>query len=165
MLGLPRVAFIRAGTKTGHRVKQGKATTMWFLIRTAFWFSMVLVMLPIFDNEASTRLKNEKGVELTDALGAAAGAISYVGSMCSEKPDVCVKGAETFSTLGSRAREGARVAYTYLDDQFADEDKTKVADAVLTGSTVLTGSVAASDVTTSDNMIRNIPIPVPRPRS
>lgn len=64
---------------------------MWFLIRTAFWFSMVLVMLPIFDNEASDRLKNEKGVEITDALGAAAGALSYVGSMCSEKPDVCVR--------------------------------------------------------------------------
>jgi hypothetical protein len=126
---------------------------MWFLIRTAFWFSMVLVMLPIFDNEATNRLKDEKGVEITDALGAAAGALSYVGSMCSEKPDVCVKGAETFSTLGSRAREGARVAYSYLDTQFADDGKTQVADAVLTGT------VKAKDT------IRNIPIPVPRPRS
>lgn len=114
---------------------------------------MVLVMLPIFDDEAATRLKNEPGVELTDALGAAAGAISYVGSMCSEKPDVCVKGAETFSTLGTRAREGARVAYTYLDTQFADDGKVKAEDAVLTGS------VAASDET-----IKNIPIPTPRPR-
>lgn len=126
---------------------------MWFLIRTAFWFSMVLVMLPIFDNEASDRLKSEKGVEITDALGAAAGALSYVGSMCSEKPDVCVKGAETFSSLGSRAREGARVAYSYLDTQFSDEDKAVVADAVLTGTV------------TSDTTIRHIPIPVPRPRS
>lgn len=126
---------------------------MWFLIRTAFWFSMVLVMLPIFDNEASDRLKNEKGIEITDALGAAAGALSYVGSMCSEKPDVCVRGAETFSTLGSRAREGARVAYSYLDTQFSDQDKAVVADAVLTGTV------------TSDTTIRHIPIPVPRPRS
>lgn len=114
---------------------------------------MVLVMLPIFDNEASDRLKSEKGVEITDALGAAAGALSYVGSMCSEKPDVCVKGAETFSSLGSRAREGARVAYSYLDTQFSDEDKAVVADAVLTGTV------------TSDTTIRHIPIPVPRPRS
>jgi hypothetical protein len=127
---------------------------MWFLIRSAFWFSMVLVMLPIFDNEATDRLKNEKGVELTDALGAAAGALTYVGSMCSEKPDVCVKGAETFSTLGSRAREGARVAYTYLDTQFAEEDKTAATDAVLTGT-----------VQTAADTPANIPIPIPRPRS
>lgn len=125
---------------------------MWFLIRGAFWFSVVLVMLPIFDEDASTRLDKEKGVELTDALGAAAGAISYMGSLCSEKPDVCVKGAETFSALGTRAREGARVAYTYLDTQFADDDKTKAADAVLTGT-----------VATADKTAHRIPIPVPRP--
>ncbi|MBL0371006.1 DUF5330 domain-containing protein [Rhizobium sp. KVB221] len=125
---------------------------MWFLIRGVFWFSLVLVMLPIFDQEAATRLQSEKGVELTDALGAAAGAISYVGSMCSEKPDVCARGAETFTALGSRAREGARVAYTYLDTQFADEAATAKADQVLTGSVVA-----------KEQAIR-IPIPEPRPQ-
>ena len=130
---------------------------MWFLIRTAFWFSMVLVMLPIFDQDATDRLANEKGVELTDALGAAAGLISYASDLCAEKPDVCVKGAETFSTLGSRAREGARVAYTYLDGQFADEAEAKKADAVLTGT------VAARDGQSA--LVRNIPIPVPRPKA
>ena len=40
---------------------------MWFLIRGAFWFSLVLVMLPIFDEDASTRLKNEKGEYLWGA--------------------------------------------------------------------------------------------------
>jgi hypothetical protein len=124
---------------------------IWFLIRGAFWFSLVLVMLPIFDNDASSRLKAEDGVELTDALGAAAGAISYIGSLCSEKPEVCVKGAETFSTLGSRAREGARVAYTYLDTQFADEAENSKADSVLTGA------IAAKDD------VHHIPIPMPRP--
>lgn len=124
-----------------------------FLIRGAFWFSLVLVMLPIFDQGASDRLKDDKGVELTDALGAAAGVISYMGSMCSEKPDVCVKGAETFSALGNRAREGARVAYSYLDTQFSDEAKTAAADKVLTGS-----------VDATADLPRHIPIPVPRPR-
>lgn len=130
---------------------------MWFLIRGAFWFSLVLVMLPIFDQEATDRLANEPGVELTDALGAAAGVISYATELCAEKPDVCVKGAETFSTLGSRAREGARVAYTYLDTQFADEAATKAADAVKTG-TVAAQTAGLPDLDT-------IPIPVPRPKA
>jgi hypothetical protein len=134
-----------------------RATTMWFLIKGAFWFSLVLVMLPIFDQDATDRLSQEKGVELTDALGAAAGAISYATDLCAQKPDVCVKGAETFTTLGTRAREGARVAYTYLDTQFADETAAKKAD------TVLTGTVAAK--ADASNPIKNIPIPVPRPKA
>jgi hypothetical protein len=136
---------------------------MWFLIRGAFWFSLVLVMLPIFDQGASDRLKNEKGVELTDALGAAAGAISYVGSLCSEKPDVCVKGAETFSSLGSRAREGAFVAYSYLDSQFADDksaDKSKPELASDTEDDLLTGTIA-----TATDLPRHVPIPLPRPKN
>lgn len=130
---------------------------MWFLIRGAFWFSLVLVMLPIFDQDATDRLAKEPGVELTDALGAAAGVISYATELCAEKPEVCVKGAETFSTLGSRAREGARVAYTYLDTQFADETAVRTADAVKTGT------VAAKDAGLPD--LANIPIPVPRPKA
>jgi len=130
---------------------------MWFLIKGAFWFSLVLVMLPIFDQDATDRLSQEQGVELTDALGAAAGLISYATDLCSEKPDVCIKGAETFSTLGHRAREGARVAYTYLDTQFADEEATAKADAVLTGT------VAAKADT--DSAAGEIPIPLPRPEA
>ena len=124
---------------------------MWLLIRGAFWFSLVLVMLPIFDQEAASRLEQEKGIEMTDAIGAAAGALSYVGDLCNQKPEVCVKGVETFSSLGSRAREGARVAYTYLDTQFADQAKTDKADAVLTGTVA-----AKAD-------LHPIPVPVPRP--
>lgn len=129
---------------------------MWFLIRGAFWFSLVLVMLPIFDQDATDRLAQEQGVELTDALGAAAGVISYATDLCAQKPDVCVKGAETFSTLGSRAREGARVAYTYLDTQFVDEAAVKAADSVKTG-TVTNAKLALPDIDT-------IPVPLPRPK-
>ncbi|MDO6962721.1 DUF5330 domain-containing protein [Rhizobium alvei] len=125
---------------------------MWFLIRAAFWFSLVLVMLPIFDKEAASRLEQEKGVELTDALGAAAGAISYVSDLCAEKPDVCVKGAETVSSLGSRAREGARIAYTYLDTQFSEDKEQPRTDDVTTGT-----------VAADQNQVF-VPIPSPRPR-
>jgi hypothetical protein len=134
---------------------------MWFLIRGAFWFSLVLVMLPIFDQDATDRLSKEQGVELTDALSAATGVISYATDLCAQKPDVCVKSAETFSTLGSRAREGARVAYTYLDTQFADEEAVKAADAVKTGT------VASKIAGNLEGLpkIDAIPIPQPRPKA
>ena len=140
---------------------------MWFLIRITFWFSMVLVMLPIFDQDATDRLSKADGVEITDALGAAAGLISYAGDLCTQKPDVCIKGAETFSTLGGRAREGARVAYTYLDTQFADKAATEAADAVKTGTVAIAPGIEAIKADDQAGLpdLDTIPVPLPRPKA
>ncbi|MBB1248416.1 DUF5330 domain-containing protein [Rhizobium sp. G21] len=77
------------------------------------------------------------------------------------KPDVCVKGAETVSTLGSRAREGARVAYSYLDEKFADPAQLAAADSVTTGT--VTSAAAAPEAGAQAGTARHIPIPTPRP--
>ena len=94
---------------------------MWFLIKGTFWFSLVLVLLPFLDAESSAKLEKGPTVELGDTFNAASEAIGYVTAMCLEKPDVCEKGTETFVALGHRAREGARIAYQFLDTQFAEE--------------------------------------------
>jgi len=95
---------------------------MWFLIKGTFWFSLVLVLLPFLDPESSDKLSKGPSVEIGDTFSAASEALNYVTGMCAEKPDVCQKGSETFVALGHRAREGARIAYQFLDTQFADED-------------------------------------------
>jgi hypothetical protein len=101
---------------------------MWFLIKTTFWFSLVLVLLPVFSSQSTTRLQNAPTVQVSDAFGAASGAFQYVSALCSEKPDVCVKGGETLTALGYRAREGALVAYQFLDTHFgADKAGDKAA--------------------------------------
>ncbi|CAK7255303.1 MULTISPECIES: DUF5330 domain-containing protein [unclassified Shinella] len=101
---------------------------MWFLIKGTFWFSLVLVLLPFLDAESSAKLEKGPAVEIGDTFTAASEALHYVTAMCLEKPDVCEKGAETFVALGHRAREGARIAYQFLDTQFAEEG-TAVAKA------------------------------------
>jgi hypothetical protein len=122
--------------------------TMWFLIKTAFWFSLVLVLLPVFSSQSTTRLQNEPKVQVSDAFGAATGAFQYVSALCSEKPDVCVKGGETFTALGYRAREGALVAYQFLDNQFgankADGRNVVPADAIKNGQAALGKVVTAA---------------------
>ncbi|PDT15267.1 hypothetical protein CO670_18910 [Rhizobium sp. J15] len=94
---------------------------MWFLIKGSFWFGLVLVLLSVFSTENSDKHASGPQLQLSDAFTAASGAYDYLTGMCSEKPEVCVKGAETFTALGYRAREGARVAYELLDSQFQDE--------------------------------------------
>ncbi len=94
---------------------------MWWMIKGSFWFSLVLVLLPFFSAGSSDRLANAPPVEMGDAFAAASGAYAYLSGLCTEKPDVCEKGAKTFTALGYRAKEGAFVAYQYLDKQFSGE--------------------------------------------
>ena len=102
---------------------------MWFLIKGTFWFSLVLVLLPFIDAESSAKLEKGPSVEIGDTFNAASEALTYVTAMCLEKPDVCEKGADTFVALGHRAREGARIAYQFLDTQFAEEGDAKAEPA------------------------------------
>ncbi len=91
---------------------------MWFLIKGSVWFAAVLVVLSYFSSRPVTESQGAGAIEMSDALSAATGAYTYLAAICSEKPDVCEKGAETLSVIGVRATEGARVAFELLDNQF-----------------------------------------------
>lgn len=120
---------------------------MWFLIKGAFWFSLVLVLLPLFDTDATQKLEQGPAVELGDTVSAASEAISYLSAMCLKKPEVCEKGAEAFVALGHRAREGAHVAYKLLDSQFADptEQAAALKQPLPVPATAVTADDAAAD--------------------
>lgn len=100
---------------------------MWFLIKAGFWFTLVLVMLPFFSPAASTKLDGAPQMAIGETFSAATEAISYLKGLCVEKPEVCEKGGETFVALGHRAREGARIAYEFLNTQFAAEPVAQAA--------------------------------------
>jgi len=108
--------------------------TMWFLIKGTFWFSLVLVLLPFLDPSSSATLDKGPKVDVGDTMSAATEAFGYISALCVQKPDVCEKGAETFVALGHRAREGAKIAYLFLDQQFAEPSDT-----------VTTGTIAAAE--------------------
>ncbi|WP_455272274.1 DUF5330 domain-containing protein [Rhizobium herbae] len=140
---------------------------MWFLIKGTFWFSLVLVLLPFLDPASTSTLENGPKVDVGDTVSAATEAFGYISAICVEKPDVCVKGAETFVALGHRAREGAKIAYLFLDQQFAEPS-----DAVTTG-TVATAKQPTvdipADVATAEQITAQVEpvfnkIPVPEKR-
>jgi hypothetical protein len=96
-----------------------KDRVMFFLIRTAFWFSLVLLALPLGGTD-----ENGRSVGPVEALAAAREAVSDVAGICERKPDVCVTGLAALQTIGVRAREGARIAYEALDEQYGEQDST-----------------------------------------
>ena len=143
--------------------------TMWFLIKTAFWFSLVLILLPVFSSQSSNRTQSNPQVQVSDAVTAATGAFQYVTSLCSEKPDICVKGGETFTALGYRAREGALVAYEMIDRQLSGKQSDKVAEAAAQSDEAMQPMPPKLAATgdNADNVftgtILHVPVPMRRP--
>lgn len=139
---------------------------MGMLIKGTFWFCAVLVVLPFFDGEAQKKLEGAPQVEAADAVSAATGALSYIGEMCSQRPEVCIKGAETVSALGNRAKEGALVAYKLLDKNFSDKPATAAAMAETSPNVAeATKSIpAAAEQPLPDAVVTGTVIPVPSAR-
>jgi hypothetical protein len=153
--------------------------TMWFLIRTGFWFSLVLMFLPIFAKpQGDPRPAGEPQVQVSDALSAASGVMQYVGSMCTEKPEVCLKGGETLTALGYQARDGARVAYDLLGQHFKDQKPGEQATLApvsheqaaaeaqpLPAKHAINNETADAVVTGTVKLPSFIPVPLPKPRT
>jgi hypothetical protein len=108
---------------------------MGFLIRTAFWFSLVLLMLP-FGGQGDA---GDEQVGPLRALMAAREAVGDIAGICERKPDVCETGKSAIHTIGVRAKASARIAYEMLDDRLGEPD-----------SSITTGTVAAAEATTGE---------------
>jgi Family of unknown function (DUF5330) len=144
---------------------------MWFLMKTGLWFSLVLVMLPFFDTEATNNLKGAPTVEMGDAVSAATGVYDYVSNICNDRPEVCTKGGQTLVALGTRAKEGALVAYKMIDKQLTDAKKDDVAEIITNGTFPPEADAVSSLIQMEQNRdenvvtgsVRRIPVPTERP--
>src|SRR5690606_11014480 len=90
----------------------GERAKMGFLIRMAFWFSLVLLALPL----GPAGEDGAPGVNPIQAFFAAKAAVDDVAGICERKPDVCEVGKAAMQTIGVRARETARIAYEMLEE-------------------------------------------------
>ncbi len=86
---------------------------MGFLIRMAFWFSLVLLVLPL-DPEGADGATTS--VSPFEALFAAREAVGDVAGICERKPGVCETGKAAMHTITVRARESARIALEMIDE-------------------------------------------------
>ncbi|CCV05141.1 conserved exported hypothetical protein [Mesorhizobium metallidurans STM 2683] len=111
---------------------------MSFLIRMAFWFSLVLLALPL---SVGTDEAGRQSVGPLQALFAAREAVGDIAGICERKPDVCETGKSAMHTITARAKETAKIAAAMLDDKQADDGQTAKPD-----TTVATGSVAKTIV-------------------
>lgn len=103
---------------------------MGFIIRSVFWLSLVLLLIPFGGGKDGEAMVNP-----LQAMVAAKGAIEDIAGMCERKPDVCAVGRAAAHTIGVRAREGARIAYQAIEgDTVADAIAEDEATQIVTGS-------------------------------
>ena len=108
-----------------------------FLIRTAFWLGLVVLLIPV--NPADLG-EGQQPVSTIETVGAAQDLLADFIKVCDRKPEACEKGKLALSRMGLKAKEGARIVYSFLDDKTASAG-TSVAGNGAASDMVTTGSV------------------------
>ncbi|MGH6673448.1 MAG: DUF5330 domain-containing protein [Xanthobacteraceae bacterium] len=85
---------------------------MFFLLRMAFWLGVVLVLLP----SGAPPNPAAKNIDASDALSAASATVHDVKGFCTREPDACTVGSELATSVGYRARAGAKMLYELLSE-------------------------------------------------
>ncbi|MGD9925201.1 MAG: DUF5330 domain-containing protein [Pseudorhodoplanes sp.] len=89
---------------------------MFFLLRVAFWLSIVLVLLPSGDYQPKGEAPR---IGAADAVNAATAAVSDLSGFCNRQPDACDVGGQAAIAFGQRAQAGARYLFDFLHDRLA----------------------------------------------
>jgi hypothetical protein len=99
---------------------------MFFLLRVAFWLSIVLVLLPSGDYRPKGQ---EPKIGAADAVNAATAAVSDLSGFCGRQPEACEVGGQAAVAFGQRAQAGARYLFDILQDKLAPAETGSIAQA------------------------------------
>jgi uncharacterized protein DUF5330 len=83
---------------------------MFFLIRTAFWLMIIILLLPTDEQQRS------------EVLGTAQAAVNDVTTFCDRNPETCAKGKDAFAVFVQKAQFGARLLMDFIQDRTGNGD-------------------------------------------
>jgi hypothetical protein len=141
---------------------------MFFLLRMAFWVSVVLVLVPVFVSKDDKHTAPESvKVNASEAVSAAVATISDLRNFCTRQPDACVIGAQAASAFGEKAQAGARILYDYAQERLAAKEshsvETTAAHSTKSADDKPTGTLRSRDTLTPADLSPQWHVPMPRP--
>lgn len=80
---------------------------MFFLIRTAFWLSIVIMLLPTPESMKTP----EPGIGAAQAVTAASATVSDMAQFCTRQPETCQVGSQALVHLGHKAQVSVKWLY------------------------------------------------------
>lgn len=96
---------------------------MFFLLRTAFWLSVVLALLPTGSSQPAS---SDTSIGAIEAVSAAGAAVSDVTQFCGRQPEACEVGAQAATVFGQRAQAGAKMVYEFLSEKMGPAETGSV---------------------------------------
>ena len=115
---------------------------MFFLLRVAFWLTVVLVLLPSTGSQPNAK----SNIGATEAMMAAGAAMSDMSGFCDRQPNACVVGAQAAAALGQRAQAGAKMVYDFLSEHSMRGDPSAVTNGTERKWPVSQDTLTASDL-------------------
>lgn len=117
---------------------------MGFIIRSAFWLSLVLLVIPL---DTGSKGEGPDAVGPIQAFFAAREAVADMVGICERKPEVCETGRAALATIAARARQTVSIASGLMDTEPTGEAvvETAVQTPRPDGPALTTGSIEASE--------------------
>ncbi len=132
---------------------------MFFLLRMAFWLTVVCVLLPSGSNTPSP----DAQIDATQAASLATAAVSDVRGFCGRQPDACEVGGKVAVAIGHKAEAGARTLIEFISAKVNDKSAPaeKASPKFAPGQNVQYG--APNGTLTQGDMAPTWHAPVPLP--
>jgi hypothetical protein len=111
----PSMASASLCSTAANKLLGTKGRVMFFLLRTAFWLSVVIVLLPTPDS-----MKTPDGVGAAKAVSAASATMSDMGQFCTRQPEACEVGSQALTQFGHKAQASAKWVYDFLTEKLGD---------------------------------------------
>jgi hypothetical protein len=90
---------------------------MFFLIRSAFWLSIVVMLLPTPQSMKTP----ESNIGATQAITAASATVSDMRQFCARQPEACDVGSAALTQFGHKAQASAKWLYEFLTEKLGDQ--------------------------------------------
>lgn len=129
---------------------------MFFLLRMAFWLTVVCVLLPSGGTQSTSP---DAQIDAVQAASLAGAAVSDMRGFCARQPDACAVGGKVMVAIGHKAEAGARTIYEFISAKLNE----KSAPAEKTTAKLVPASAAGQGTLTPADMAPAWHAPVPLP--
>jgi hypothetical protein len=124
---------------------------MMFLLRTAFWLSVALALLPTFAPKQAATAPAD--LVASEAVTAASATVADMSKFCERRPDACTAGAQFASAFGQRARVGAQILYEFVGDRLKPDGAAASADKATVNVSAKEATKSSQNTLTSADII------------
>lgn len=113
-----------------------------FFIKSFCFLTLFLVIISFLGTSGKNNgSQPDQYMNTVEALLAVKDTVNDLGNFCERNSDTCETGKTFLGSLGERARDGARIAYEYLDRTFGSDKVENKVENKLPPENINTGSI------------------------